>query len=207
MPNASARWPTARPMRPGADDQQLGAGELEPQPAIGGPASASRRCGLRRRLGQAAGDGEQQRHREVGGGVGQDVGRDADRDPAGGGGGEVDVVAADGVVGDRARCGAASSSSSSTGRRASTAGRRRRRRAPAAPFRRGLARGARRRRRALGETVERSAGEGAGDGDPGHGRRFCRFGRRAAECHGSRIRRYNGSLRRGVEQSGSSSGS
>ena len=53
------------------------------------------------RLGEPARRRHQQREGEVGGGVGQRVGRVADRDAARGGGVDVDVVVADRVVGDR----------------------------------------------------------------------------------------------------------
>ncbi len=52
-------------------------------------------------LGQPPACGEHQRDRHIRGGVGEDVRRVADRDPAGGGRGDVDVVDAHRVVGDR----------------------------------------------------------------------------------------------------------
>src|SRR5207302_1448807 len=51
-------------------------------------------------LDDPAGGGHQQREGEIGGGLGEDVGRVGDDDAASGGGGDVDVVVADGDVRD-----------------------------------------------------------------------------------------------------------
>jgi hypothetical protein len=58
------------------------------------------------RLAEAAAGGEDQRHRQVGGGVVEHSRRVGDGDAAPGGGREVDVVVADGDVGDAAQAGA-----------------------------------------------------------------------------------------------------
>ena len=107
---ASARAPPSRSPSPGArpprrsaraDDPERGAvdvvaevrSRLPRHPLAGG----DRRGGL----GQVARRRQQQRKGQVGGRVGEHVGRVADGDPALGGGLDVDVVVADGVVGDR----------------------------------------------------------------------------------------------------------
>jgi hypothetical protein len=57
----------------------------------------------RRPTARPPGDAQHQREREVGGGLGQDAGRVAHRNAAGGGRLHVDVVDAHGVVRDRAQ--------------------------------------------------------------------------------------------------------
>ena len=83
-----------------ADDHERRAVDVGAEPALrlpGAPAALAH-GGLG--SGEAARGGEQEGEGEVGGGVGQDVGRDADGDGALVGGLEVDVVEADGVVGN-----------------------------------------------------------------------------------------------------------
>ena len=88
-------------MRPGPTIAIRRAAQLEPEPAawlerLPGAVAHRLRGG-----GKVPRRGEQQRHREVGRRIGQHVRCHADRDAARGDRGEVDVVAADGVVGDR----------------------------------------------------------------------------------------------------------
>ena len=86
-------------------------------------------------LGQPAHERQHQRQRQVGGGLGEHVGRVAHRDAARGGRLHVDVVHAHGVVGDRAQVRAtAAISSASTGSVSRSAGPRRQ--PPGAPARR-----------------------------------------------------------------------
>ena len=144
----------ARPIRPAPTIASRRAAQLEPEPALRLPRAPAPGARVVAGLGQVARGGEQQRHREVGGRVGQHVAGRADGDAARRARGEVDVVEADRVV---ARRRAASARRRAAPRRrarsAATAGPRRPRRARAAPRARAACRPPRSRRRALRAAV------------------------------------------------------
>ena len=85
-----------------ADDPERLVGEVAPEHVRRMPRRPAALADLALAFDDPARDREQQRERDVGGRVGQHVGRVADRDPALSRGLEVDVVGADGEVGDRA---------------------------------------------------------------------------------------------------------
>ena len=84
----------------GADDRQRRAVDVDPDPALRLPRPPLARARVGRCLVDAPRGGKQQREREVGGGFGEDARGDADGDAALLRCLEVDVVAADRVVGD-----------------------------------------------------------------------------------------------------------
>ena len=91
---------------PAADDPDRRAVQVAAEQEAPGPRSPhSPARTIRSPSARRRDDREHQRHREVGGGIGQHVGRVADRDPARGGRRDVDVVDADRVVGDHAQVG------------------------------------------------------------------------------------------------------
>ena len=100
-----ARLATACPIRPAPMIPSVLPLTERPSRPVGSQVSQVPSMTVAVGLRQPARGGQQQREREVGGRVGQHVGRVADRDPARGGGVDVDVVVADGVVGDRLEVG------------------------------------------------------------------------------------------------------
>ena len=71
MPKAARALGDGPADAPEADDRQPRAAQLEPEPAPRLPRAPAAVADGRLRLGQAAGRGEQQREREVGGRVGE----------------------------------------------------------------------------------------------------------------------------------------
>ena len=106
MPNAGALAATARPMRPrpmipSCLPRKLDAEHEVERPPL--PAAAPHEPIA---FGDPPRDGEDQRPRELGGRLGEHVGRVRDDDPARARRGDVDVVVADGDVGDDLQSGA-----------------------------------------------------------------------------------------------------
>ena len=87
----------------GADDRERRRVDVGPEPALRLPRAPAPGADVGGGLGEAARGGEEEREGQVGRRVGEHVGRDADGDPARGGGLEVDVVGPDGEVRDRAQ--------------------------------------------------------------------------------------------------------
>src|SRR5688572_16394180 len=97
-PEPAARDRVADPAEP--DDPERRAGEVDAEQEIERPALPLPRADQPLALAEPARGGEDQREREVGGRLGQDVGRVGDRDAERGRGGDVDVVGPDRGVGD-----------------------------------------------------------------------------------------------------------
>src|SRR4029453_15119563 len=83
-----------------ADDAERPAREVLAEPTERFPCLPPPLLGVGGALHDAASGGEKERARGVGGGIGEHAGRVADTYPAGGAGGHVDVVEADGEVAD-----------------------------------------------------------------------------------------------------------
>ena len=88
------------PDPPEPDDADRRAMDVRPEQQQRTPRLPAAAADVAVALGQPAGGGHQQRPGEVGGRLGQDARRVADRDTAPRAGGDVDVVEADGVVAD-----------------------------------------------------------------------------------------------------------
>ncbi len=101
--NPSARLATARPIRPSPMIPSVAPCTSSPRYLAGSHVTQSPSLGGVDRLGQPARRGQQQRERQVRGRVGEHIRRVADRDASPRGRGEVDVVVADRVVGDRSQ--------------------------------------------------------------------------------------------------------